>query len=1567
MQAFVSKASDLQKKSQIGNQKTREASSNKSISDPIRISSLSINSKLNIGQPGDKFEREADRMADLITNAPPSYKTNENVINKSGDDKREIKSKPQVTIINRREENELQKQEEKKELQKQEEKKELQKQDEKIYPPGREEVQSKSQITDISRQEEKKEEIQKQEEKKEEIQKEEKKEETQAKFQITNINKQEEKKQVQTKLQLQEEEKEQAQAKIEVQNQDEKNQDEVQKKEELQTKPDKKKAGIKYIVNINEPEQKPKEEVQRKSYGSVNNSQPSASGFESTLASSTSGGSQLSSGTRSFMESNLNADFSGVRIHTDSTAAQMSSQINAQAFTHGNNIYFNEGKYNPDSSEGKNLLAHELTHTIQQGVSVQKRVTNDVQKKSNQTTTAKPMIQRSWWGDAWDAVSDVASSAVEFVSEGLEAGLNFIKDKFHDFVVEIPGYKLLSVILGQDPVSGNPVTRNGMNFIIAGLDIIPFGGLFKRKLEETGALAEAAAWLDIQIEGIDISLTSIKEDIEDFWDSLSLSDVGNPNGVLERAANIIRRPIGQIITFAGNVATEFLRIVKNYVLTQLSLHVKNTRGYPLLCVILEKDPITDEPVERNGMNLIRGFMLLSADGEEQLRQMQESGSLQRAADWIDTAVAELNLSWETIKALFSEAWDLVTIENLMSPISTFQQIVSLFAAPVGRIITFVIKVALQILKFIKDALLRRLSAFAHETSGFHLITVILSKDPFTGERVPRTPENVIRGFMSLMEGGEEQFQQMKQTGAIARTLARINAAVETLGFTWEYITGLFKTAWESFSLHDLAAPLEAFTRLVRLFADPIRRLFAFVWEILKIVIEVLLAIMRFPTDLIRNIITKAMQAINDIKRDPIGFLKNILRAIKQGFIQFFDNILQHLIFGVTGWLFGELREAGVNPPPDFTFKSVLGFVLEVLGITMDKIWKKLAEKIGQDKVDRIRGMLDQLEGIWKFIKDVYTRGPVAIWEYVVEKLSNLWDTVLESVRNWVITKIVEKVVTKLLSMLDPTGIMAVVNSVIAIYRAIESFMKYLRQMLEIVNSFVEGVAEIARGNIRVAANFIENAMHRAMPVIIGFLANQVGLGGIGRKVGEMIEKIREKVDGAIGWLIDKAMSMGRAFLDMLRSGAAAVRGGVARLVQWWTKKRKFNVGSEKHEIFFKGDKIYVKSAEQEISELIANHRTAVSALQGRGSGATAQAPSAVYGDAVRREQALIRAKKAASSSMRTEQRAQNIDESGLTSEQAEDFNKLIEDVRNLMTSMQAASPHPNSKIEYKSAQGELGKNTTAEIITIKPDPRVAASTPSSSVNGDVWKEISKRRFYYERAHLISRHFHGSGNKKENIAPIERTANNDVYEREIEQPVKTKVWNEGLIVRLDVRADYGGAKPALEAQLTKINGAENPYNAQQKTAAIKIIENEKKLPDRLIANAWVIEPSPDGRSYIDKTQFLSEKPVENIFPVDLPQIGQAEISNTPSLSRSPILDLIDAGITRNLAQISANAQKPNYQFTSYADYKSVVVEYLNTTPREELPYNIRSMTNAVGWAERTMDSQVKPKVGKEVVL
>ena len=78
------------------------------------------------------------------------------------------------------------------------------------------------------------------------------------------------------------------------------------------------------------------------------------------------GGSPLDRDTRGFMESRLGADFSDVRVHTDGKATESARSVQAHAYTVGNDVVFQSDKYAPESDSGKRMLAHELTHVVQQ-------------------------------------------------------------------------------------------------------------------------------------------------------------------------------------------------------------------------------------------------------------------------------------------------------------------------------------------------------------------------------------------------------------------------------------------------------------------------------------------------------------------------------------------------------------------------------------------------------------------------------------------------------------------------------------------------------------------------------------------------------------------------------------------------------------------------------------------------------------------------------------------------------------------------------------------------------------------------------------------------------------------------------------------------------------------------------------------------------------------------------------------------------------------------------------------------------------------------------------------------
>jgi hypothetical protein len=111
-------------------------------------------------------------------------------------------------------------------------------------------------------------------------------------------------------------------------------------------------------------EKKKKEDDEVQTQAQPGQVPPVTPALENYLNTRRGGGQPLPKPTRTFMESRFHHDFSKVRVHTDPHATQA---LNARAFTRSHDIFFNPAQYQPEAPAGKRLLAHELTHVVQQG------------------------------------------------------------------------------------------------------------------------------------------------------------------------------------------------------------------------------------------------------------------------------------------------------------------------------------------------------------------------------------------------------------------------------------------------------------------------------------------------------------------------------------------------------------------------------------------------------------------------------------------------------------------------------------------------------------------------------------------------------------------------------------------------------------------------------------------------------------------------------------------------------------------------------------------------------------------------------------------------------------------------------------------------------------------------------------------------------------------------------------------------------------------------------------------------------------------------------------------------
>jgi len=139
--------------------------------------------------------------------------------------------------------------------------------------------------------------------------------------------------------------------------------------QEVQRKPSQREAYVRPEGVV--PEEEPEEEVRRSpdspETAAGDGARPLRSGVEASIRGRLRQGEPLGGRQRSYFEPRFGASFAGVHLHTDTGAASLASQLNARAFTLGRDIFFGQGEYRPHQEEGQRLLAHELTHVVQQG------------------------------------------------------------------------------------------------------------------------------------------------------------------------------------------------------------------------------------------------------------------------------------------------------------------------------------------------------------------------------------------------------------------------------------------------------------------------------------------------------------------------------------------------------------------------------------------------------------------------------------------------------------------------------------------------------------------------------------------------------------------------------------------------------------------------------------------------------------------------------------------------------------------------------------------------------------------------------------------------------------------------------------------------------------------------------------------------------------------------------------------------------------------------------------------------------------------------------------------------
>lgn len=268
-------------------------------------------------------------------------------------------------------------------------------------------------------------------------------------------------------------------------------------------------------------------------------------------------------------------------------------------------------------------------------------------------------------------------------------------------------------------------------------------------------------------------------------------------------------------------------------------------------------------------------------------------------------------------------------------------------------------------------------------------------------------------------------------------------------------------------------------------------------------------------------LARAASVIGKIIKDPIGFLGNLVTAVKDGVLGFRDRIGMHLQNGLMEWLMGSLSQAGITLPDNFDLEGIFGLVMQVLGLTYENIRARAVAIVGEPVVKT-------LEVGAEIFHTLLTEGPAGLWDLIKESVGDLKTMILDGIKDFVIEKLIVAGVTWLISMLNPAS--AFIKACKMIYDIVMFVVQRASQIMQFVNAVLDSVSAIADGALSAASAAVENALARSIPVVLGFFAALLNLNGISDQIRSIVEKIRAPINKAIDWIILKAASLVKSLL-----------------------------------------------------------------------------------------------------------------------------------------------------------------------------------------------------------------------------------------------------------------------------------------------------------------------------------------------------------------------------------------------------------------------------------------------------
>jgi hypothetical protein len=547
----------------------------------------------------------------------------------------------------------------------------------------------------------------------------------------------------------------------------------------------------------------------------------------------------------------------------------------------------------------------------------------------------------------------------------------------------------------------------------------------------------------------------------------------------------------------------------------------------------------------------------------------------------------------------------------------------------------------------------------------------------------------------------------------------------------------------------------------------------------KFIIEGLLELLGIPPAAFWAVVAKIKKCIKDIADDPMNFANNLMKGLGQGFSQFFDNFGTHMLKGFITWLVGDLK--GVQLPKDLSPKSIATFFLQLMGITWPNIRAILSKKVGEKNIALI-------EKAWSLISLLMEKGPEGIYDMIKERLDpqTIIDQVIEMAVDYMVTAIAKNVAARLLLLFNPAG--AIVQALEAIYRVLKWVFQNAARIFRLVETVVNGIANIIAGNIGGFATAVENALAMLIPPVIGFIADYFNMGDLPKVIAAQVKKMQTWVLGHIEKAVDWVIAKGKGLLSAVglggKKGEEGKKDGSNEEIG---KKISWSSDGEAHQLWIRETttSIEVMMASDDpgpVRTKLNQYDAKAAKLKGPGSKDRKSRANKAISQARGILDSLTNAAKATKAASK-KPNATSTDIKAKDNETESWEDKLWPQLQTIQIALQMI---PLPITVKKGIGGSIASTVTAEPLTKKG---TGGSRPVQDPIG--WEHVEEMDWaslnpktaqfgpkYWVRGHLLSMWLHGEG-VASNLVPLQKTHNGDM-ERRIERPAWIKTLEDEVL-------------------------------------------------------------------------------------------------------------------------------------------------------------------------------------------